>query len=199
MDYLLTSLLSYLLVYQYAAISIVVFLSGLLLPLPSNTLLLAAGAFASQGYMNASAIFLVALISNVLGDSLGYSLTRFWGTRVITRARLDRFAAIAKTERFVNEHVRLAILATRFIGTPGVVVNFLCGLSGVPYRRFVLYDVIGNALDTALFIAIGYVLGVYSENYANISTLIGGIILVAALIYLVVKLFLKKSAPEVAR
>jgi len=194
MSYLLTSLLSSLLVYKYVAISLVVFLAGLLVPLPSNTLLLAAGAFASQGYLNAPAVFLIALVSNVFGDSLGYSLTRFWGTRIITKARLDRFAAVEKIEQFVNRHVRLTILATRFIGTPGVIVNFLCGLAGVPYRRFLLYDVIGNALDTALFLVIGYILGVYSESYSYIADLVGGIVLVAALIYLIFKLFLRKDA-----
>ena len=48
MDYILTTLLSYLLLYKYAAIFVVVLVSGFLLPLPSNTLLMAAGAFASS-------------------------------------------------------------------------------------------------------------------------------------------------------
>jgi len=188
-------LLSYLLLYKYATISVVVFLSGLILPLPSNTLLLAAGAFSSQGYMNVTTIFLVALVSNVLGDSLGYSLTRFWGTRIVTRARLERFSAVVKIERFVHKYARMTILVTRFLGTPGVVVNFLCGLLGVPFRRFVLYDAIGNALDIVFFLLAGYVLGVYSENFSDIAELAGWIVLVAALIFLVFKLFLKKEDP----
>ncbi len=81
MDYLLAALLSYLLLYKYVAVSVVSFLAGLILPLPSNALLLAAGAFASQGYISATAVFFFALVSNVLGDSLGYALTRF-GERV---------------------------------------------------------------------------------------------------------------------
>jgi len=197
MDYLLTTLLSYLLLYKYAAIFVIVFLSGLILPLPSNTLLLASGAFASQGYMSAQGIFWAALVSNVIGDSLGYALTRFWGTRFITRERLGRFKAVARTEEFVRTHVRMTILITRFLGTPGSIVNFLCGLSGVAYRRFVLYDAIGNALDTGFFIIAGYYLGTFSENFSDIAELAGWISLVVVLIFLVLRLFWKKRGAMV--
>jgi len=193
MDYLLATLLSYLLIYKYAAIAVAVFLAGLLLPLPSNTLLLASGAFASQGYLSVTAVFFVALVSNVLGDSLGYALTRFWGTRFITVERLKRYSALSRIEEFVREHARMTIMVTRFLGTPGVVVNFLCGLSKLPYRSFVLYDAIGNALDTALFLFAGYALGIYAEQFSDIAVLIGWIIFVAILIFLAVKLFLRKN------
>jgi len=184
MDYLLTIFLSYLLLYKYAAIFILVFLSGLLLPIPSNTILLAAGAFASQGYMDTAAVFLSALVANVLGDSIGYSLTRFWGHRIITEARMKRFSAVAMIESFVRRHYGLTIFVTRFMGTPAVVVNFLSGLIRVPFRSFVFYDMLGNALDTACFIWIGYYLGVYTENYSDILSLLGWIFFVAALIFL---------------
>lgn len=196
MDYLLTTLLSYLLLYKYVAIAVIVFLAGLILPLPSNTLLLAAGAFASQGYMDTAGIFWVALVSNVIGDSAGYALTRFWGTRFITREHINRFKFVGKTEEFVRAHVRATILLTRFLGTPGSIVNFLCGLSGVRYRRFVLYDAIGNALDTGFFVIAGYYLGTFSENFSDIAQLAGWIVLVIVLIFLIVRLFIKKNGRD---
>ncbi|MBU6427278.1 DedA family protein [Patescibacteria group bacterium] len=191
MDYLLSSLLSYLLLYKYLAVSVIVFFSGLLLPLPSNTLLFAAGAFASQGYLSFVAVFMSALISNVIGDSLGYALTRFWGTRFITEERLNRFKPVAKVEQFVRKHAGLAIFITRFLGTPGVIVNFLCGLIGVSFRRFVLYDIVGNMLDIGGFLVIGYVVGVYSENFSDIAQLVGWIVLILILIFMIARLFLK--------
>ena len=96
MDYLFSLLLSYLLLYRYAVIALVSFLSGLALPLPANTLLLAAGAFSSQGFMDAPVVFFVALVSNVLGDSVGWALTRFWGTKVITETHMNRFSSVRR-------------------------------------------------------------------------------------------------------
>ena len=193
MDVLLATLLSYLLLYKYVAIVVVIFLSGLILPLQSNTLLLAAGAFASQNYLNIELLFFTALCANVLGDSVGYALTRFWGTRIITNAYLKRFSAFMRIEQFIYEHTRLTILITRFLGIPGVVVNFMSGLLKIPFRRFVLYDVIGNALDIALFLFIGFVLGVYTENISDMTQLIGWLVVVVLLIFLVVKFFFKKN------
>ena len=193
MDYILTTLLSYLLLYKYAAIFVVVLVSGFLLPLPSNTLLMAAGAFASQGYMSAAWVFIVALVSNVLGDCAGYAVTRIWGTRFVSRERLARFKWFTKIEDFVRTYSRLTILVTRFLGTPGSLVNFLCGLIPTPFGRFVLYDTIGNALDTALFLAAGYMLGTFSESFSDIATLVGWIVVILVVIFLIVKLFIRKK------
>jgi membrane protein DedA with SNARE-associated domain len=193
MELLLTTLLSYLLLYKYVAVFVIVFLSGLLLPFPANTLMLAAGAFASQGYLSGSLALGVAVVANVLGDSLGYSLTRLWGTRLITEAHLKRFKTVDRVEKFVRQNTRLTIFVTRFFGSAGVAVNFLAGLSGVAYRRFVTYDILGNFVDLGCFVVAGYFLGVYSDNYSDIALLTGWIIFIAIAIFLIFRLFWRKS------
>jgi membrane-associated protein len=194
MDHILAALLSFLLLYKYVAIVVIVFLAGLVLPLPSNTILLAAGAFVSQGYMNGIAVFFSALVANIIGDSLGYSLTRFWGTRIVNMKKLEHSKVFGKVNRFFRSHRGLTIFVTRFLGTPAVIVNFLAGLDRIPFRSFVGYDIVGNALDTACFLTIGYVLGSYSDNYSDIAELIAAIVLVAGLIFLIFKVFLKKTS-----
>jgi membrane protein DedA with SNARE-associated domain len=174
------------------AIFVIVFFSGLILPLPANTLLLVAGAFASQGYMNISIIFMVAVISNVLGDCFGYMLTRFWGQKIITKPRFKRFLATPKVESSINQYTNLTIFITRFLGTLGIVVNFLAGLIAVPFQQFLLYDAIGNALTIACFVFTGYGLGVYVNNYSIITKLLGWIIVIAVLIFLLVRVIVKK-------
>ena len=70
MDYLslLGPLFSGLLLYKYVVLFIAVFLAGLGLPIPSGTLLVAVGAFASQDYFNLWISFIVALLANIFGD-----------------------------------------------------------------------------------------------------------------------------------
>ncbi len=187
MDYILSTLLSYLLIYKYFAVFVLIFVSGLLLPIPTNTLLLASGAFASQGFMDPIAVFFTGLVANVMGDSVGYALTRIWGTKIITKERIRRYKVTAWVETFVSKHTRLTIAATRFLGTPAVVVNFLCGLISTPYSRFLLYDAIGNTLDISFFIFAGYVLGYYSENFSDIAQLGGWIVFVLFLLAILAK------------
>ena len=52
MNVILTAILSYLLLYRYFALFAITFLSALIAPLPSNTSMLASGAFAEQGFLN---------------------------------------------------------------------------------------------------------------------------------------------------
>ena len=52
MTAILSALLSYLLLYKYFAIFVLVFAGSFIVPLPGNAMLFAMGAFSSQGYMN---------------------------------------------------------------------------------------------------------------------------------------------------
>lgn len=189
MGYVLNSLISFVLVYKYSAISVFVFLSGFIIPLPSNTLLLTAGALARQGRMDAAAVFLVAILSNVAGDCLGFSLTRVWEKRIVTDAHLNRYPVVRYIEKFVRGHSGPTILVTRFFGTSGILANFLCGLAGVPFKRFFAYDVIGNAFDIAAFMLVGYELGSVTEHFTDIVQISGWIFFAAVMVFIAIKFF----------
>ncbi len=193
MDYIVTTLLSYLLLYKYVTVFVVILLSSFLLPLPSNTLFMAAGTFASQGYFNVETLFVVGLISNCLGDISAFSVTRIWGNKIITKERMRKFSILAKIEDFFNAHSKMTIFLTRFTGTPGVVINFLAGLTEVPAKVFVFIDIVGNIINIVFFITLGYYLGVFSESYSDVLEILGWIVIVAIAIYLIVKLFLKNN------
>ena len=49
MSSILSPLLSFLLLYKYVGLLVFTFADAVILPLPGNTILLATGAFASQG------------------------------------------------------------------------------------------------------------------------------------------------------
>src|SRR5271154_2498974 len=88
---ILSSLLSYVLLYRYVTIALVVYFSAIILPLPSNAMLLAVGAFASQGYFNFWGALTVAVIANTLGDLTDYGAAWHWGERVTRFLHLHKF------------------------------------------------------------------------------------------------------------
>jgi len=100
---------------------------------------------------------------------------------------------LSRIEEFVREHARMTIMVTRFLGTPGVVVNFLCGLSKLPYRSFVLYDAIGNALIRHCSSSPD-MLWAYTPNNSPISGAHWLDHIRAILIFLAVKLFLRRTS-----
>lgn len=127
-------------------------------PLPMSLLLIAAGSFADHGEMNGSAVIAVATTGAVLGDQIGYGLGR-WGDRKLA-ARVSRW--LGSEDRLVEAEARgrkwggLGIFLTRWLITPlGPFVNFASGFARYPWLRFVIWDVLGEALWVALYVGAG--------------------------------------------
>lgn len=196
MDYILTILLSYLMLYKYVTLFIVMFFAGLMVPFPINSLVFAAGVFANQGYFSLSISFFVAVIGNVLGDFTGYTLTRIWRHRYVTKERLDGIPYITQLEKFLMTHAPITIIATRFLGIAGSAVNFLAGLAYMPKRKFLFYDIIGNVITTSLYLFGGYYLGAYSETVTDAMSLIGTLIALSFILGIVLKLVKKWRGME---
>jgi len=185
---ILSFLLSYLLLYKYVTLFVAVFLAAIILPLPISTVLVAVGAFSSQGYFSFWLSLLVAVVSNVIGDSIAYSLTRWY------RDTVDR-EKVAKSSRFFGaldvyfkKYAALTIILSRFTAVSGSIVNFLAGFSATPFSYFVLCDAIGNTIDTGFYIGFGYVVGDYWQNFSGSLEMIGWIALILFLIIVVSKL-----------
>ena len=179
MDYLLFfgSLFSYLLLYKYVALFVFIFLAGIGLPIPSSTLLLAVGAFASQGYFNLPLSLAIALVANILGDLFDYFLMRKYGTAILKKNYHKRFSFIVKLEKYIiyldkyiKSHQRIAIFLSRFLGSASTVVNFLAGLTPVPFKTFILYDALGNFLFITFIVFLGFFI---SESWQSVAGVIG--------------------------
>ncbi len=192
MDSVLGILLSYLLLYRYVALFAIVFSAGVIVPFPVNTILVAVGAFSSQGFFDFGASLAVAVVANVLGDCVGYFITKRYGHNAIKKYYEKKSSYFARVEHYIEHHVGLTIFISRFVGILGVVVNFLSGLIGIPLRTFLLFDFLGNFSDLFFMMAFGYFVCNYWEHFSSAISIGGGILLVLFLIFVVVKANRKK-------
>jgi len=63
-------------------------------------------------------------------------------------------------ERFFKRHGAKTVFIARFIFLfPPVVVNLLAGMSKMPWRTFLFYNVTGSAAYSTTYTLIGYLLG----------------------------------------
>jgi membrane-associated protein len=183
-------LLSLLLLYKYWALLLVFFFSALILPLPTSTVLLATGAFASQGYFSFFLSLFVVVASNVLGDYTGYFLAHRYGRRVFQLLHIRVPVFIGRLEIFLKKYPGPAVFLTRFAGTTDVLVNLLSGFGGVSLTAFLFYDIIGNLVSDGGLLYAGYFLGVHWQDFTGLFDitdyiLIGVVVIVA--IYVVVR------------
>jgi membrane-associated protein len=186
MNAALGAFLSFLLLYKYVGLFVFIFASAVILPLPDNSILLATGAFASQGYFDFWISLAVALVANVAGDCVGYFLAKRYGKAALARMHVRIPPYIDRLDAYLRRHPRRSIFITRFIGTADVVVNVLSGFADIPLGKFLLWDVLGNFVSLFYILYLGYLFGAFWSNVSGILSIAGfvlfGIALLAAIL-----------------
>jgi membrane protein DedA with SNARE-associated domain/membrane-associated phospholipid phosphatase len=148
--------------YGYAVLVVAVVLENIGIPAPGQTALLAAGFLAHRHQLALPWVIVTAAVSAVLGDNLGFWLGRRGGRRWLERhARLFRMTPERreKVERFFARHGPKTVFIARFVSGIQTFAAVAAGLSGMPWRTFLLYNITG-AITWAVTISLtGYFFG----------------------------------------
>lgn len=177
-DFLLTQVINY----GAPLLGVIVFIGGLGVPLPCTLLVIAAGAFARQGYLTWHSAALISIISVVIGDSLSYALGYYASGYV-----LKRFGGTPQwleAEKSFQKWGPLSIFFSRFLVTAiALPVNLLSGTTQYAYRKFIIYDVLGEIVWIFGYGGLGYLFGsqweVVNEFLSNFGGLVLGMIFFA--------------------
>jgi membrane protein DedA with SNARE-associated domain/membrane-associated phospholipid phosphatase len=149
--------------WTYALVGLMAFLeTGAFVGLvaPGETVVIAGGVIAGQGTIQLLPLIGLVWTCAVLGDStsfyigrrLGRTFLERHGPRVkITHQRLEQ------VEGYFDRHGGKTILIGRFIGLVRALAPFIAGSSGLAYRRFIPYSIVGTGLWATTFCVLGYV------------------------------------------
>jgi membrane protein DedA with SNARE-associated domain/membrane-associated phospholipid phosphatase len=133
--------------------------AGVGLIVPGETVMLLGGAVAGQGAINVYLLIAIAWFSAWAGDStsffigrrLGRGFVLLHGPRVgITHERFER------VEEYFGRHGGKTILVGRFVSLIRALAPFVAGSSGMRYRNFLPYSVLGTGIWASAHILIGY-------------------------------------------
>jgi membrane protein DedA with SNARE-associated domain len=174
-DYLLTQVINY----GAPLLGIIVFIGGLGVPLPCTLLVIAAGAFARQGYLPWHTAAFVSIISVIIGDSLSYSLGYYASSYVLKR--FSRTSQWQEAERSFQKWGPLSIFFSRFLITAiALPVNLISGTTRYPFRKFLFFDALGEVIWIFGYGGLGYLFGsqweVVNEFVCNFGGLVLGVI-----------------------
>ncbi|HSI81171.1 MAG TPA: VTT domain-containing protein [Solirubrobacterales bacterium] len=126
---------------------------------PGETTVILGGALTAKGDQSLAIMLAVVWgcawagdgISFLIGQRLGRGFVLRHGPKLrITR---ERFAQV---EAYFERHGGKTILIGRFIGVVRALAPFVAGSSGLPYRAFLPYSILGTGLWTATFVLLGY-------------------------------------------
>jgi membrane-associated protein len=182
-DFLLTQIINY----GAPILGVIVFVAALGVPLPATLVVIAAGAFSREGFLPWHSTSLVALICVCLGDCLGYAIGYY--ARRPALALLGRSEQWARAENLFQRWGGMSVFLTRFLVT-GIAspVNIMAGMGSISFRKFLRYDVTGEALWVFGYGGLGYLFGsqweAVGEFMSNFGSLMLGLLILIAGIWL---------------
>jgi len=128
--------------------------------LPGDSLLFAAGTFAAIGALNVLWVFAVIAVAAILGDTINYSIGKFLGSKAFEKyPKIFRKEYLDKTHKFYSKYGNKTIVLARFVPIVRTFAPFVAGVGKMKYSNFLLYNIVGGIVWTALFVFGGYYFG----------------------------------------
>lgn len=171
-EYLLTQVINY----GAPLLAIVIFIGALGLPLPCTLLIIAAGAFAHQGILAWHTTAIICLTSVIIGDSLSYFMGYY--LRELVLNRFSGTPGWRQAEQAFQKWGPLSIFFSRFLITAiALPVNLLAGTGRFPYKKFIVYDILGETVWVFGYGGLGYLFGSEWELVSDFISNFGGLLL----------------------
>ncbi len=162
--------------YGYAALLLATIVEG-----PIATVI---GAFlASQGLLDISLVYGVAVAGDLIGDVICYTIGRSGYVMLLPhwrRASVRRRQQVAALGRHFHAHAGRTLLFGKLTHSVGFLVLLTAGAIRIPMPTFLGYNFLGTLPKTALFAAIGFVAG---SAYHQINSYIA---VISLLIFLII-------------
>jgi membrane-associated protein len=159
--------------------------SGLLIGffLPGDSLLFTCGLLITAGTLDFPLWAAVALIcvAAILGDQAGYLFGKKVGPSLFSRpdSRLFKQENVVKAHEFFEKYGPKSLVLARFVPIVRTFTPIIAGVSGMKYRSFLTFNIIGGVLWGAGVTLLGSWLGNIDFVHKNIEAILILIVLIS--------------------
>lgn len=131
--------------------------------LPGDSLLVTAGLFAAQGYLNVIKLGLLLNTAAVVGNSTGYMIGKATGPRIFRKedSLLFNKKHLIRSHDFYERHGGKTIILAQFMPIVRTFAPLIAGVAGMPFRSFIIYNIVGSVLWVWGMLLTGYFLATY--------------------------------------
>lgn len=170
--------------YGYFAVFLGVFLENLGIPVPGETVLLAAGFFSREHMLRIEYVIPCAIVAAISGDNFGYWIGRRGGRRFVEKhPRLARH--LDEVDEHFRKHGPRTIFFARFITGLRVVAAIAAGISRIRWGVFVAFNAAGAVVWA---FAIGLLGWAFGQSWHTLEHWVGrtGLVVLACVIVAIV-------------
>ena len=129
--------------YAYLILFAWVLVEQLGIPIPSIPVLLTAGTLGATHELNPWLSLGAVLAACLIADSMWYALGRRYGNNVLKllcRMSMEASTCVSKTEGYFSRTGAPTLLFAKFVPGLSTVAPPIAGQIGMPYSRFLLWD-----------------------------------------------------------
>jgi undecaprenyl-diphosphatase len=152
--------------------------------IPGDLFLALGGIYAGRGDLNVVLVIVVGAAAGVAGETISYWLGRRYGVRIIRHLplanRLERHLDSARD--YFKRHGGKTIFVGRYVSVAGTFMPFVAGMSKMPFRRFIAFDVAALAMWATGVSLLGYFLNSQIDLVDQILSRFGWALLAAAVL-----------------
>ena len=178
--------------YGYWAIALLLLLENIGVPVvPGEFSLIAGAIFAGTGRagLNVVVLGVIAVATCFVGSEIGYGIGRVGGRAVVLR--FGRYAFVRehhldRAEAAVARYGGPLVLIARFIVGLREFNGIIAGVTGMQWRRFLVYNAVGAAAWVAVWVSAGYLAGDHIQTIYRDATRYSGYVLAAVVVVLAV-------------
>ncbi len=173
----------------YLAVALFVMLEDFGIPVPGETILIAASIYAGAGRLNIVVVGLVAVAAAIVGDNIGYAIGRFGGRPLVERfgryvfitpARLDK-----ATKFFERQGPKIVVIA-RFIEGLRQANGIVAGIAEMPWLTFLAFNALGAVLWVGVWTSLGYLAGAHITTIYDLASRYAVFVVIAAVLIVAV-------------
>jgi len=130
--------------------------------IPGEVGLVVVGAAGERADAPLPLLIVAATVGAITGDSVSFVLGRRYGLRIVQRwepVQRRVGPSVERAQGYFETRGGSAVFFGRFVGALRAVVPFVAGMGRMPYRRFLVWNVLASIAWTSIVISLGYFVG----------------------------------------
>jgi membrane protein DedA with SNARE-associated domain len=173
--------------YGYLAVAGLVMVENFGVPVPGETILVAASVYAGAGRLSIAAVGVIAVLAAIAGNCIGYVIGYYGGHALVLRFGKYVFLTSERwdrAERFFARRGGLVVVVGRFIEGLRQLAGIIAGTAEMPFRRFLFFTTLGAVLWVGVWAPVGYLAGGHIGTIYSTATRYSLYLLVALVLLL---------------